>query len=196
MHLAYLLVVVALYCVDIFCLREWSYERRRKRFGVPKLKGYPSWDPVYGLDYVYAMMRAIKTDKFLEFQKKTYNGPQAWSAKFFGKRMIHSLSSENMRAISTTHRDFFAIEPIRVGNGAITPFTGRGVSSSDGAKWKESRGLVMPYFDRSSFTNLQRLEVHVGKLLSKIPDDGSTVDVQPLFQRWVSGLTDGMLMDA
>lgn len=102
-----------------------------------------------------------------------------------GNRMVYSSESENMKAMSTSLRDCFAVEPIRIGNGAITPFTGRAVSSSDGAKWQASRDLIKPYFDRAGFTKLDRLGDHVNRLLSKIPTDGSTIDMQPLFQRWV-----------
>jgi len=99
---------------------------------------------------------------------------------------VYSSAPENMKAMSTSQKDAFAVEPIRIANGAITPFQGRGVSSSDGAKWQESRDLVKPYFERGGFANLERLVQHVDRLLSKIPEDGSTIDMQPLFQRWVS----------
>ncbi|XXG98990.1 hypothetical protein Hte_005323 [Hypoxylon texense] len=156
----------------------------RRQFGCPPLRRYPSWEPVLGLDYVAAMIKALKHNRFLEFQKETYAGSKAWAANFMGNRMVYNSDPENMKALSTSHTDCFAVEPIRVANGAITPFTGRGVSSSDGAKWRASRELVKPYFERAAFSNLDRLSRHVDRLISKIPTDGSTVDMQPLCQRW------------
>ncbi|KAK8024540.1 n-alkane-inducible cytochrome P450 [Apiospora rasikravindrae] len=131
-------------------------------------------------------MKAIKQDRFLSFQTETYDhyGASGWTANFLGHRMVYSSASEHMKAISTSHRDCFAIEPIRVGNGAITPFTGRGVSSADGEKWQSSRELIKPYFERASIRNLNRLKGHVDRLLANIPTDASTVDMQPLFQRY------------
>ncbi|KAI1387796.1 cytochrome P450 [Hypoxylon trugodes] len=140
-----------------------------------------------GLDYVYAMFQALAENRFLEFNRETYaaRGSKSWTAIFMGNRMVYSSEPENMKALSTSHRDAFAVEPIRVGNGAITPFQGRGVSSSDGPKWQYSRDLVKPYFDREGFSNLDRLRTHVDRLISKIPTDGSMVDMQPLFRRWL-----------
>lgn len=168
-------------------LQYVQYEQLRKQFGCPPLKRYPSWDRFLGTDYVRRMVSALKEDRFLEFQKESYSarGSKVWTANFLGNRMVYSSESENMKAMSTSHRENFAVEPIRVGNGAITPFTGRGVSSSDGSTWQRSRDLVKPYFDRAAFSNVDRLGVHVDRLISKIPLDGSTIDMQPLFQRWV-----------
>lgn len=170
------------------CLKYLQYERMRVQLGCLPLEKYPSWDMILGLDYVYAMLNALAKNKFLDFQKETYgaHGFKAWTANFLGNRMVYSSYSANMKALSTSHRECFAVEPIRVGNGAITPFTGRGVSSSDGAKWQASRDLIKPYFDRAGFSNLERLGKHVDRLLARIPTDGSTVDMQPLFRRWVS----------
>lgn len=183
---SFLVVVILLWITKCF-IRYHRYERTRKQLGCAPLPQYPGWDRILGTGYVRSMIRALKENRFLEFQRDTYASFQSnvWQANFMGNRMVYSSKSENMKAMSTSHRDSFAVEPIRVANGAITPFTGRGVSSSDGAKWLMSRDLVKPYFERSGFTNLGRLEGHVDRLLSKIPTDGSTVDMQPLFQRWV-----------
>ncbi|KAM7215915.1 putative cytochrome P450 [Rhypophila decipiens] len=166
-----------------------QYEQKRVQFGCQPLRRYRSWDMILGLDYVYSMMKAIKEDRFFEFQKQTYhtaNGDysRVWTANFLGNRMVYSSASENMKAMSTSRKDCFGIEPIRVTNGAVGPFTPGGVSSSDGAKWHRARDLIKPYFDRAAFSNLDRLQVHVDRLLNKIPSDGTTVDMQSLFQRW------------
>lgn len=163
-----------------------QYERMRKKLCCPPLRKYRSWDRALGLDYVYSMMKAIKEDRFLPFQRKTYaeHGASGWTANFLGHRMVYTAASEHMKALSTSHRDNFAVEPIRVGNGAITPFTGRGVSSADGSKWQSSRDLIKPYFERAAIRNLRRLDAHITRLLANIPMDGMTVDMQPLFQRY------------
>lgn len=183
-----ILSLVIFYWASRIVLNYLHYERARRDLGCPPLKTYPSKDRILGLDYVYAMVRALKENRFFDFQKETYSalGSKAWKANFLGSRMVYSAEPDNMKAMSTSHRDCFAVEPIRIANGAITPFTGRGVSSSDGPKWQHSRDLVKPYFERAAFSNLERLKEHVHRLISKIPTDGSTVDMQPLFQRWVS----------
>ena len=164
------------------------YEQLRVRSGCAPLKRYPGWDRLLGLDYVYSMMKSLKHDEFLEFQTRTYSasGSKVWTTNFLGNRMIYSSESENMKALSTSRNDQFGVVPIRVGNGASKPFTAGGVSTSDGAKWQVARDLVKPYFERACYHNLDRLRGHMDRLMSKIPIDGSTVDMQPLFQRWVS----------
>ncbi|KAM0802942.1 putative cytochrome P450 [Usnea florida] len=181
-----ILSIAIVYWVGRAILNYIHYERARAKLGCPPMKQYPSVDKLLGLDYVYAMFKALKENRFLEFQTETYSarGSKVWTANFMGNRMIYSSEPANMKAMSTSHKEDFAVEPIRVANGAITPFTGRGVSSSDGAKWQFSRDLVKPYFERAAFSNLERLSTHVDRLISKIPTDGSTVDMQPLFQRW------------
>jgi len=183
-----LLGLSILYFVGCSFFNYLRYERKRKELGCPPLKRYPGWDPIMGTDYVYAMFRALAENRFLEFNRETYaaRGAKTWTATFMGNRMVYSSEPENMKAMSTSHKDCFAVEPIRVGNGAITPFQGRGVSSADGPKWQYSRDLVKPYFERDGFSNIERLREHVDRLVSKIPCDGSTVDMQPLFRRWVS----------
>jgi cytochrome P450 monooxygenase len=117
------------------------------------------------------MFKALKEDRFIEFQTEAHSArdSKVWTANFMGNRMVYSSEPENMKALSTLQKDCFTVEPIRVAYGAITPFTGRGVSSSDDAKWQSSRDLVKPYFERAGFSNLERLSRHVGRLLSKIP---------------------------
>ncbi|KAI1866407.1 hypothetical protein JX265_007708 [Neoarthrinium moseri] len=190
MHSGSILIIFTLsailYWIAAATLNYVRYEKTRAEFGCPPLKAYPGWDKILGLDYVYAMLKALKEDRFLQFQTDTYSarGSKVWRANFLGNRMVYSSEPENMKALSTSQKDAFAVEPIRVANGAITPFTGRGVSSSDGEKWQHSRDLVKPYFERAGFANLNRLREHVDRLMSQIPSDSSTVDMQPLFQRW------------
>lgn len=165
-----------------------QYERKRVQMGCPPMPRYPGWDSVLGSDYVYAMLQALKKNRFLPFQKESYyaRNSKVWTANFLGNRMVYSSDPANMKAMSTSHKDCFAVEPIRVGNGAITPFTGRGVSSSDGPHWQWSRDLVKPYFERQGFANLGRLQEHTDRMIAQIPMDCSTVQMQSLFQRWVS----------
>lgn len=196
-------IFVVSYYVGRMCLNYGRYTQARKSLGCPPLPHYPHWDPILGLDFVYAMFNALWQHRFLEFQKESYSarGSKVWCANFLGNRMVYSSEPDNMKAMSTSHIDAFGVEPIRTANGAVTPFTGFGVNTSDGEKWQHSRNLVKPYFDRSGYTNLQRLGEHVDRLLSKIPTDGATVDMQPLFQRWVRGflkcfLVVGLLTEA
>ncbi|KAL2071164.1 hypothetical protein VTL71DRAFT_12399 [Oculimacula yallundae] len=180
------LLLTCLYCGVRKFVNHIIYTRARKAMGCLPMKRYSHLDPLFGLDYIYAMLSALKQNRFLEYQKELYRSQHAktFEAKFLGLRMIFSSESENMKAMSTSQQKNFGVAPIRSENGALQPFGGDGVSSTDGHIWQFSRDLIKPYFSRSDYSNLRRLDVHVDRLLEKIPRDGSTFDIQPLFQRW------------
>jgi len=167
-----------------------QYERRRKAFGCGILRRYPHLDPILGLDLFYAIFSNLKRHRFLEYQKELYlaQGCKTFEANFLGTRMIFSSEDENMKAMQTSRWEDFGVQPIRQGNGALKPLGTHGASSTDGDLWMFSRNLIKPYFKRAEYEALSRLDYHIDRLLEKIPSDGKTVDIQPLFQRWVSFL--------
>ena len=164
-----------------------KYKRAQKRKGCLSPKRFKHYEPFLGLDLLYSMAMALKEHRFLTWQKDFFaaQGAKTFEATLLGSRMLYSSEPENMKAMSTSVEQDFGVEPIRNGNGAITPFTSHGTSTSDGEMWQYSRNLIKPYFDRDGYRNLHRLEVHVDKLLELVPTDDSTFDLQPLLQRWV-----------
>ena len=187
LHLSVFILVI-LYYGSRSIVKKVQYERGRKARGCGTVKRYNHRDPIFGLDYIYAMFSNLKKHRFLEFQKELYlsQGCKTFEAKFLGTRMIFSSAEENMKAMSTSRWKDFGVQPIRQGNGALKPLATHGASSTDGELWEYSRNLIKPYFNRADYSDLSRLDVHVDRLLAKLPTDGSTVDVQPLFRRWVS----------
>lgn len=51
----------------------------------------------------------------------------------------------------------------------------------DGAAWQHSRALIRPAFTRGQIADVDFFESHVQELMRKIPKDGSTIDLAPLF---------------
>ena len=188
--LLYLIVSLILYSIAKSLYKSIQYNRGKDARGCGDIKKYRHYDPIFGLDYVYAMVTALKEHRFLPFQKQLFaaQGVKTFEAKFFGMRMVYSSEVENMKAMSTSMWKDFGVTPIRNGNGAATPFIGHGTSTSDGEIWEYSRGLIKPYFDRGGYHNLGRLAVHTDRLLDNVPMDSSTFDLQPLLQRWVSNI--------
>ena len=167
-----------------------QYKRAQKSKGCLSPKSFKHYEPFLGLDLLYSMAMALKENRFLDWQKTFFAEQHAktFEATLLGSRMLYTSESENMKAMSTSVEHDFGVEPIRNGNGAVTPFTSHGTSTSDGEIWQYSRNLIKPYFDRDGYRNLHRLEIHVDKLLELIPTDNSTFDLQPLLQRWVTHL--------
>ncbi|KAK4240413.1 cytochrome P450 [Achaetomium macrosporum] len=164
----------------------WQYDRKRREYGCPKMPHYKHREPILGLDFVYAMVSALKEDRFLPFCKDLFasQGCKAFTATFMGSRMVYTSESENMKAMSTSQWEEFGVQPIRLANGASLPFTLHGVSTTDPPMWEYSRNLIKPYFERSGYSNLSRLEMHVDNLIDLLPSDGSSFDFQPLVKRW------------
>jgi cytochrome P450 monooxygenase len=185
---------VALWAFGLWFLGSWAiaatrYSRKTKSHGCGTLKTYPHRDPTWlGLDFVLSMSRAFKEHRWLMWMEDTWAtvGTKTWQARFMGSRMIYSSEMENMKAMSTSQWQEFVLEPIRVDNGVATPFTGKGVSTADGAFWHRSREYIKPYFERQAFANLDRLQATTDRMLDLIPTDGTTFDMQVLIRRWVS----------
>ncbi|CAI7621811.1 unnamed protein product [Penicillium manginii] len=141
-----------------------------------------------GFDIALSMAKSLRNHTFLLWLRMLHDtGPgkaKTFTIDFLGRHMIHTIEPENMKAISATVWKDFGVEPLRRSTGASMPFADKGVNTTDGHDWAFSRFLIKPYFLREAFSNTDRLEVHTDNLLSLIPLDGSTFDMQTLMQRW------------
>lgn len=68
----------------------------------------------------------------------------------------------------------------------MLPFLGRGIFLEDGHAWKRSRDLIKPLFKRAELSDVEGFAKFVDRMFALIPRDGTTVDLQPLFQKLVS----------
>ena len=67
----------------------------------------------------------------------------------------------------------------------VNPFIGKGVFSTDGAYWKHSRELIRPMFAKAQISDFAALDIHVNRMMARVPRDGSTVDLQGLLKLMV-----------
>jgi cytochrome P450 len=61
------------------------------------------------------------------------------------------------------------------------PVFGHGIFTTDGKEWEASRALLRPNFVRNQIGDLDTFDHHISSLISRIPKDRSTVDLQILF---------------
>lgn len=101
-----------------------------------------------------------------------------YSAITMGRPVILTREPENVKAILATNFKDFGIGARYKVMGALL---GKGIFTSDGALWEHSRALVRPSFTKDRVADLDTFESHIQHLIAKIPRDGSTVDLQPLF---------------
>lgn len=91
------------------------------------------------------------------------------------------IATRNIQAVFATDMDSFGIGAMRYMS--TEPLLGHGIISSDGPRWKRSRGLTQPTFARRNLELLQNFKVHVGRMIERIPRNGETADLKPLFAK-------------
>ncbi|TGO61698.1 hypothetical protein BCON_0025g00250 [Botryotinia convoluta] len=176
-----LLLLCTISLLTIRALRNHISTNRMKK-GCQPPPSVPQKDPFFGLDIIYGGFTetyekqsrdTIARDLFSKyghtFQSFTY-----------GVAEIVTEAPEHVKAIYGTDFESFGVGPMR--SFGLKHLADDGLMSTDGAVWKAHRSVLTPIFAQA--TNHQHMfEQHVARLLALIPEDGSTVDLQPLFDR-------------
>ncbi|KUL81389.1 hypothetical protein ZTR_09482 [Talaromyces verruculosus] len=97
------------------------------------------------------------------------------------KPVIRTMEPQNLQCVFSWDADSFANRPLR--HFAFSPLVGDGVMTLDGARHERARGLIRPTFSKTHIGDEEAYDLHVQKLIKLLPTDGSTVDLQPLFER-------------
>jgi cytochrome P450 len=63
-----------------------------------------------------------------------------------------------------------------------------GFLTTDGDVWQRSRKLLKPAFSKKYLQDLEYLAQQVDDMFALLPDEGTTVDLQPLFYTTVGSL--------
>ena len=169
--------IVALYYLQLWYSR-WSFARRNGCEIPPRRK---IGDPILG---IYKRKQDSRSAKAL---LQTLPAGAALHSEFgqtfsentvFGGSSLVTSDSENIHAVYGTNGVRWGIAPFRLA--AMRPFAGEGFITNDGPIWEHSRQLLKPSFHKDNISDLSSFEHSVRQLFTKIPKDGSTVDLQPL----------------
>uniref|UniRef100_A0A093W1C4 Cytochrome P450 n=1 Tax=Talaromyces marneffei PM1 TaxID=1077442 RepID=A0A093W1C4_TALMA len=95
--------------------------------------------------------------------------------------VIRTMEPQNMQVVFSLDADSFGNRPLR--HFSFSPLVGDGVMTLDGARHERARALIRPTFSKLHIENEEAYDVHVQKLINLLLTDGSTVDLQPLFER-------------
>ncbi|KAK3319874.1 cytochrome P450 [Cercophora scortea] len=126
--------------------------------------------------------KALQRGDYLALLRSRFaaNG-NTYQGSILGMPFTATIEPENLKAVFTHIEDFTK-------SGRMTdwwPMLQGGVLVADGNDWKMSRNLLKPAFahqKRASHKSLSALEDHIStRVLSRIPHDGATVDLQELF---------------
>lgn len=187
-----LLINVLLTTTSIFILiygtialqRFLSRRKTSAKHGCLPPPSIPQRDPIFGLDLILHVFKALKEDRRDLSMKQLFQvHGRTFQSVAFGTTTIYTIEPKNLQAVFATDFSNWGVQPMRLF--AFEPFIGRGIMVADGAFWEQSRALIKPTFTRAQIADLHlaRYSSHVSKLISLLPKDGSTVDLQPLFSR-------------
>ena len=148
----------------------------------------PQLDPILGLDVAFRLFKSYRgVQRNARFKAEHEEYGLTFQSHTLGKTRIFTIDPSNLRAIFTTNFEDWGVEPLRLS--PWDPLVGRGVMDADGNFWRHSREMVQPLFKRAQALDLESFDKNLVRLLSLLPKDGSTVDVQPLFSRLILDFT-------
>lgn len=174
-------VAYILYAKAVSSLRARRFARIH---GCRKLKNAPQKDPFFGVDVFLDGEKAMREKRFLQYLAKHFEDHGStfkWS--LMGDDLIFTNEPKNLQAVLATKFADFDIGKTR--QQITKPFWGVGIFNSDGPFWAHSRALVRPNFTRDLISDTRTYETHVSNLISQLPSDGSTFDIQDYFFRLV-----------
>jgi cytochrome P450 len=163
---------------------ELTIGRRRRQLianhGCKPVKRVKTIDPFLGLDALIKMWRWYDQHVLLEKSEELFfgSGTQTVEFNFLGFMAILSTEAENLKAVFSQQ---FRLFKMPTGTKELDLLLHGGIFLNEGEAWHQSRELIRPSFARSQVADLEILEKQVSLLISKIPPDGSTVDLSTMF---------------
>lgn len=135
---------------------------------------------LFGLGMAVELAKSGPEHRFLELIRGWHQsyGP-TFKARVVNRNLIFTVEPKNVQtALALKFKDF-GIGSARID--ALRPLMGQGIFGVDGSKWEHARALLRPNFSRTRINDTELYESHVAELIDRIPRDGSTVDLLPLF---------------
>ena len=182
--------IVIILSLSIIVILGISYlTKLRQRHGLSHANGcrpatkYPHWDPVLGLDLFFMTGKLFEENRYLPNLVERYAKlGRTFETNLLGSPSINTIEPRNLQTVYVAKSKDWGVQPVRLP--AQEPFCGRGFITTDGTQWEHSRALLKPSFNRANI-DLVALERGLRLVLGRIPKDGSSVDLQPLFLQLV-----------
>lgn len=161
-------------------LKFWQVSK--KSGCLPPVK-YPHKVPL-GLDLFFDQFKAMKRGNAEAARRERFETyGKTYESTSWGTRCIDTMNDRNIQAVLSRSFDDFGVEPQRLHTGE--PFIGRGVFSTDGPYWRYSRDLIKPMFAKAQISSFATLDIHLDRMMERIPRDGSTINLQALLKLMV-----------
>ena len=139
---------------------------------------------LFGLGMAVEVAKAGPEHRFLELVRGWHRsyGP-TFKARIVNRNFIFTVEPQNIQTILSLKFKDFGIGSSRID--ALRPIMGRGIFGVDGSEWEHARALLRPNFSRTQINNTELYENYAAELIRQIPQDGSTIDLCPLFLKGV-----------
>ena len=175
--------ILILACVFWMLPKVWRYFSRLqtiRKQGCEPPPSLPQKDLFFGLDVALRMFQSYgegQRSRIFQQQHKDYGN--TFQSVALWKTRIFTIDPDNLRAVFSTNFTDWGVEPLRLP--VWESLLGKGVMNADGTFWRHSRDMVQPLFRREQISDSGSFDIHVRRLLGLLPEDGSMVDLQPLF---------------
>lgn len=177
---AVLLVIKRLYW-------ELTVGASRRRFikenGCKPVKRYPHkgiLGKLFGYDTLKQNFQAAKQGHVHEMIRlRNFSHQNTLQIRNFSRNFIVTIEPENVKAVLSTKFSDFGLGNLRART--MEPVFGNGIFTSDGKAWEHSRAMIRPSFTRQQVGDLSMYEHHFQNMITHIPKNGQTVDIQELF---------------
>ena len=154
----------------------------------------PQFDRLLGIDTMLENVDCWKRKCFFSLQKSRYDTVgHTFTAKVAGNSYTFTIEPENFKAIFADKFEDFDVGWQRLR--AFGPTLGQVLITSDGALWHHQRALLRPAFNRRQISDYRFFQQDIDTLISKIPRDGTSIDLAPLFHTHAVNLATRLLFD-
>ncbi len=146
-----------------------------------------SKEPFFNTDLIFGELRDREAKQLLKrtnilFQKLKTKTLESYP---FGHRNLETCDARNLQHILSAEQSKFGNAD---GRKVFIPFIGIGIMNTDGEAWVRSRKLITPTFTKTHIADREFFERHYERFLVRVPKDGETVNLKPLFDQLVSKL--------
>ena len=162
-------------------LRAVNNVAGRRRYNcspAPKIK---SRDPFLGLDIILRLRQKVNSQAFLNFLPTVFLDAGSWTVELnkLGDPAVWTADPEVIKTILATSPKDWYIGSSR--KEAIDPIFGPCIITTEGDYWHETRKVMRPAFSKKQFGELGMIREHVDNFMRRLPQDGSKIDLKPLF---------------
>ena len=183
--MAFLTQILYLFLLGVGILtlrRHITQSRFIKKHGCKEAPSLTGNNSFLGLDLWFLFLnRSSSGFEKLPLEKQFEVLGSTFRTQMAIKPVIRTVEPQNVQSVFSLDADSFGNRPLR--HFSFSPLVGDGVMTLDGARHERARALIRPTFSKTHIENEEAYDLHVQKLIKLLPTDGSTVDLQPLFER-------------